>query len=204
MANSPTPTPDAAQYRYQLINLGTGQAIQQTEWRCWDPPVVPGQPPPEPPPPPPLPPSPQEVYDRAGIPLPLVNISPEVRGLVGLDTWLWYDQATEVSVAVDLAGWHAEVTVHIVSWEYDLGNGDGVSGERQPTEANPYVTYFSRKCNCEVTAITVWDGTYTATHPALLGPITVPLGERAFVGPPLPYEVIEIEAVIGPPGPGDD
>ncbi|MGH9117034.1 MAG: hypothetical protein ACRD0A_03890 [Acidimicrobiales bacterium] len=61
-----------------------------------------------------MPPAPEEVFDRAGIPLPEVNISPLVRGLVGLDTWLWYDQATEVTAAADLAGWHAEVTARIV------------------------------------------------------------------------------------------
>jgi hypothetical protein len=36
----------------------------------------------------------------------------------------------------------------------------------------------------------------------LVGPIVVGLGERAFTGPVLPYEVIEIEAV-GVPLDGD-
>jgi hypothetical protein len=135
------------------------------------------------------------VYDRAGIPLPEVNISPEVRGLVGLDTWLWYDQATEVTASVDLNGWHAEVTAHIVGYAYDMGNGDGTSAERQPTKGYPYTYVYSHHCDCDVTATTVWDGTYTATHPALLGPIVIPLGQREFTGPTRDYEVIEIEAV---------
>ncbi len=140
------------------------------------------------------------MFDRAGIPLPEVNISPLVRGLVGLDTWLWYDQATEVTAAADLAGWHAEVTARIVRYEYDLGNGDATGGTRQPTEANPYTYVYSHDCACTVTATTWWDGTYTASHPAIGAPIVVPLGARPFEGPPRGYDVIEIEAVGRNPG----
>ncbi|MGH9246957.1 MAG: hypothetical protein ACRD29_22100, partial [Acidimicrobiales bacterium] len=166
-------------------------------WRCWDPVAEPGGPPE-----PPLPPSPEDVFDRADIPLPEVNISPHVRGLVGLGTWLWYTQDTEKTAAVDLAGWHAEVTAEIVWYAYDLGNGDTAEDDRQPTEANPYDYIYGRSCACVVAATTWWDGTYTATHPALSQPIVVPLGARRFEGPPLDYDVIEVEAVGH--NPGDD
>ncbi|MGH9119149.1 MAG: hypothetical protein ACRD0A_15100 [Acidimicrobiales bacterium] len=148
--NLPSPIPDAARYRDELIDLSTGVAIEVTEWRCWDPAAEPGGPPPLPP----LPPSPEEVFDRAGIPRPEVNISPFVRGLVGLETWLWYDQVTEVTATVDLAGWHAEVTARIVRYEYDLGNGDGTGDPWQPTEGNPYTYVYSHDCACTVTATT--------------------------------------------------
>lgn len=184
----PTPTPDAARYRDRLIDLRTLQVIAEEPWRCWDPAVSPGEPPF-----PPLPPGPEEVFDRAPIPIPEVNISPDGRGLVGLDSWLWYDQATEATAAVDLAGWHPEVSARIVEWEYDMGEGETVSGDRQPTEADPYTYLYRRHCSCRVTVRTWWSGTYTATHPLLVQPIVIPLGRQSFESS-RGYDVIEIEA----------
>ena len=81
-----------------------------------------------------------------------------------------------------------------------MSDGEATDGTRQPTEGNPYTYIYSHDCDCTVTATTWWDGSYTASHPALSTSIVIPLGARPIEGPSRDYAVIEIEAVGRNPG----
>jgi hypothetical protein len=148
---------------------------------------------------PPIPP-PEAVFAAAGLPDPAVSISPHNQGLVGLDTWLWYEGDTEVALApIGLGGWSVSSSMHIVEYCWDVGEGRGgdvVCATRAGSEAAPAQTHiYDHHGAYTVSVSTRWEGTYTLTHPALPAPMTLPLGPGLTLTGTLPYPVIEIEAV---------
>jgi hypothetical protein len=151
---------------------------------------------------PPIP-SPESVFAAAGLPDPEVSISPEVRGLVGLEVWLWYEGDTEASLApIGLGGWTVSSEMHITEICWDLGRGgEGsvVCASEPGSEEHPARTsWYPRHGTYTVTVTTRWEGTYTLTHPAAPAAVTLPLGPGLTLSGSRPYPVIEIEAVIGP------
>ncbi|CAN5214291.1 hypothetical protein BH18ACT4_BH18ACT4_14770 [soil metagenome] len=144
-------------------------------------------------------PAPAEVVAQAPIPPPTVNISPHVRGIVGFETWLWYDQPTTVALPpVTLNGWSVTASLDVVELSWDMGNGDIVVGDGPGTEAAPSAFYaYENQCRpCTVVARAPWSGTYTISHPLVAAPVTLDLGEHTFTGE-IFYDVREVEAVIG-------
>src|SRR6266508_880977 len=178
--------PDAAQWQDRLIDSRSGQTIAR-RYQC----VTPGEPEP---PLPPVPPSPYEAWGFAPIPAPEVNINPHGDGLVGLPTWLWYDQETARELVVDAPPfWTLTITVGVVGYEWDMGNGDIVYSTEPGTEEDPSATYvYQHDCQCEVVATVVWGGSYVVTGPGF-EPFTVDIGTRRFAGPPRPYYVPEVQ-----------
>lgn len=142
-------------------------------------------------------PSSAEVWDRVAIPQPEVRLNPRIRGLVGLETRLWYDQATELTVDAGLPGIAVTATVRPVKFRWSFGNGDSVEapGSRPGTEQNPAATYvFTQPClPCEVSLTVTWGGSYTVT--GLGAPITGDLGTRDIVSA-RSYDVIEVQARV--------
>lgn len=149
-----------------------------------------------------LPPSPAEVFDRAPIPAPQVTLSPlnafaDHDGLVGFETWLWYEGAIEVSVDAAVPGFAVTATVEVVSLRWDMGNGDTVTADSAAPGGpdNPAATYvYETSCDCVVTLTVTWGGSYTL----IAGDgeaLTLPLSTRDYQGS-RSYPVSEIEAVV--------
>ncbi len=144
------------------------------------------------------PPSAEEVASQAPIPVPVVNINPHVRGLVGIETWLWYDQAATVTLPpVTLDGWTVTADLSVVSLAWDMGNGDVVTGEAPGTEDDPSATYvYENECRpCTIAMTVTWSGSYTVTHPSAPAPVTFELGAHD-VSAELIFDVPEVEAVV--------
>ncbi len=144
------------------------------------------------------PPSAEEVVAQAPIPVPVVNINPHVRGLVGIETWLWYDQAAAVTLPpVALDGWSVDADLSVAALAWDMGNGDVVTGTGPGTEDDPSATYvYENECApCTITMTVTWSGSYTVTHPSAPAPVTFALGAHQ-VRTELVYDVPEVEAVV--------
>jgi hypothetical protein len=187
-------TPDAAQWQDKLYDRTTGEVLAR-QYTC----VSPTEPAP---PLPPLPPAPFEVWSKAAVPLPEVRINPHGDGLVGLSTWLWYDQATTQTLVVDAPPyWTVTVKVGVIGYRWDLGNGDTVTGREPGSELHPSAKYtYQHDCGCTVTATAIWGGSYTVSGPGF-EPFTIDIGTREFTGPDHPFPVHEVQAVDrGPHG----
>lgn len=144
----------------------------------------------------PPPPSAQQVADAIALPAPEVTLNPEAIGVVGLETWLWWDAATTASVGVNLDGWTGTVTARVIGMRWDMGNGEAATAERTGTEANPSTTYtYPEVCACTVTFAATWEGTFTLTHPLAPEPYIAELGTQTYSAS-RDYTVSAFEAVI--------
>ncbi len=144
------------------------------------------------------PPSAEEVMAQVPIPEPVVNISPHVRGLVGFETWLWYDQPAVVTLPpLTLEGWTVAAELAVVELAWDMGNGDVVTGSGPGSEADPSGFYvYEHDCRpCTVTVAVTWSGSSTVSHPSAPAPATFDLGRHVFTAE-LVYDVPEVEAVV--------
>ncbi len=144
------------------------------------------------------PPSVEEVMARVPVPEPVVNISPHVRGLVGFETWLWYDQpATLTLPPLTLDGWAVAAELAVVELAWDMGNGDVVTGSGPGSEADPsgFYVYESDCRPCTVTVAVTWSGSYTVSHPSAPAPAGFDLGRHVFTAEVV-YDVPEVEAVV--------
>ncbi|MBA2495956.1 MAG: hypothetical protein H0V33_02475 [Acidimicrobiia bacterium] len=145
---------------------------------------------------PPPPPSAQQVADAIALPAPEVTLNPDAIGVVGLETWLWWDAATTASVGVSLDGWTGTVTARVIGMRWDMGNGEAATAERTGTEANPSTTYaYPEVCACTVTFSATWEGTFTLTHPLAPEPYIAELGTQTYSAS-RDYTVSAFEAVI--------
>jgi hypothetical protein len=179
--------PDGLYLEFRLVDLRTNTTVAR-EQRCWQPnPADPAAPVPPPP-------SPEEVFDRAGIDAPEINVLPEV-GLVALETYLWFDHDTQATAAVDLNGWHAEVEATLVGYRWDMEEGT-VTGSVRGSADQPSATYSYRwACFCTITATAIWSAVYTLTHPLLSAPVVVDLGTHEF-STTEPYQVNQGETIV--------
>ncbi len=144
------------------------------------------------------PPSVEEVMARVPVPEPVVNISPHVRGLVGFETWLWYDQpATLALPPLTLEGWTVAAELSVVELAWDMGNGDVVTGSGPGSESDPSGFYvYENDCRpCTVTVAVTWSGSYTVSHPSAPAPASFDLGRHVFTAEVV-YDVPEVEAVV--------
>ncbi len=144
------------------------------------------------------PPSVEQVMAQVPIPEPVVNISPHVRGLVGFETWLWYDQpATLTLPPLTLEGWTVAAELAVVELAWDMGNGDVVTGSGPGTEADPSGFYvYENDCRpCTVTVAVTWSGSSTVSHPSAPAPASFDLGRHVFTAEVV-YDVPEVEAVV--------
>ena len=144
-----------------------------------------------------VPPSPSEVWGHLPIPPADVSISPPTQGIVGLETWLWYEGDDTLSMTLALPPfWTLTVAADAQAYTWDLGNGDVMHSNRAGSEAEPAALYtYQYACRCAVTTTVTWGGTYTVAGPGI-APFTVDLGTRAFTGEPFAYPVVEVQAVV--------
>jgi len=179
-------TPDGLLEVLEYYDPSTGTLVD-TVSRCIGA-IVPGDP---------LPPAPSEVLQRAPLPLPEVHTSPANRGLVGFETWLWWGADTELEpLTVTVGEWSATVAPVLQDVEWDMGNGDVVTGDGAGSEAEPSARYaYERRCACTITLTATWGGTVTLSHPLLGAPIVQQAGAVPFTAT-LAYEVEEREAVV--------
>ncbi|MGH9244281.1 MAG: hypothetical protein ACRD29_08180 [Acidimicrobiales bacterium] len=184
----------------------TGEQIQYYTY-CGEPPEGSPGSPAAPPAPPPLP---EEVWQFVPLPTDEVNINPRVRGLVGLETWLWYDEGMTVDVPpVTIRGWSVttEVWVSEICWDMgyetdDFDGNDHLADEdvrcstQAGTEDNPSTTWvYQWQCNeCTVSMTVTWTGRYTVTGPLFPTGQTFEMGTETVSAERL-YDVIEVEAV---------
>jgi hypothetical protein len=121
-----------------------------------------------------------------------------VRGLVGLETWLWWGADTAVpALSVTAGEWTASIEVQASDITWDLGNGDLLRATSAGTGAgDPSLTYvYTEQCDCTVTLTVAWSGVVTLTHPLLAAPIVEAVGPVSF-SDSFAYVVDEREAVI--------
>ena len=125
-------------------------------------------------------------------------MNPRVRGLVGLETWLWWGaDVSTPSLSVQAGEWSASITVDAPTITWNLGNGDVLRGNGAGTgDADPSLRYvYERACECTITLTVEWTGVVTLTHPLAAAPIVQRVGPVAF-SESFPYVVEEREAVI--------
>ena len=86
----------------------------------------------------------QEVA-RSIVPDTVVRFNPSVRGLTGLDTWLWYDPGPggwdetdgHITASVTLDGYTVSAEAWLRGLTWDMGNGEAVSYTIPGTELGP-------------------------------------------------------------------
>ena len=146
----------------------------------------------------PPPPAAVEVFQSAPLVAPAIRVNPQVRGLVGLEAWLWWGADVALPTLTVAAGeWSASIVVDAPTLVWDLGNGDVLRGDGVGTgPAAPSLRYvYENVCDCTITLTVRWTGTVTLTHPAASAPIVEAVGPVDFTTS-IPYEVEEREAVI--------
>ncbi len=157
---------------------------------------------------PPRPPSPDEVWGAALTFEPAVHLDPYVRGLVGLETFLWYEGATTGSISppLTLRGYDLTAEIQAFQFEWDLGapdrDGERIVVSNTPgTAGNPSGSHiYAEPADALVSHTVYWTGTYTITGPGFPpGGSTYELGVAAIVVS-RDYQVIEIRTPVVPGG----
>jgi hypothetical protein len=181
-------TPDARLEVVRVYDTASG-VLLRTERNCVGP-NIPGDPAP-------VPPSVTDVMQRLPLPMPEIHTSPRNRGLVGVETWLWWGgEDTPPPVVIGVDGWTATVQPRLARIEWDMGNGDVVEGNGPGSEAQPSATYvYERQCDCTITVTLVWAGSVTFSHPLVPAALVQESPGVPFTTS-MPYEVEEREAVI--------
>ncbi len=165
-------------------------------------------------PPPPIPPDPPTVGEVISETAPLLAAepayNPRVRGLTGLDTWLWCTGGSQVSTApATLRGWTYVVTAarSHVAWDITGPITDGAEpevlelpGNGCGSEADPSAVWMPNVLGeYTLTAKGVWTGSVTATMnwegiTVTAGPFDI--GTVTVESEPVPYEIIEHVGVL--------
>ena len=183
-------TPDGLQETIEWFDPATNERVGSIT-RCLGPNV------PDPALPAPAP-SGESLFRQAPLPLPEVRVNPRVRGLVGLETYLWWGADLAVPpLSVTAGEWTAAIEVQASRITWDLGNGDVLTADSAGTsDADPSLTYvYTEQCDCTITLTVEWSGVVTLTHPLAPGPIVEQVGPVAFTDS-FDYVVDEREAVI--------
>lgn len=145
------------------------------------------------------PPSPAELQGLAIAPEPVINISPDGRGMTGLPTYLWGEEPTPLTVGpLSLRGWTVTGRAEPKKWEWTLGepgqgrNPDPYRMSTTPgSQESPAADYtYETKGMYTVTHTVTYDGEFTLTGPfgvtmtTGIGGITVTASRS--------YDVIEV------------
>ena len=157
----------------------------------------------EPPPDrPPIPPQPADVWGIGLLIDPELNIDPSLRGLTGLETYLWNEQPTYVTTSLTLRGYTVVPEIWAVEWQWDLRTPDRdgnttYSATSGGTQDDPAVTHtFAEAEDATIAHTVVWVGQYTITHPLYFPDgVTVDLGSAAITAT-LDYDVIEVRTPV--------
>ncbi len=154
-----------------------------------------------PPLPPPIP-TADEIWGAALTFEPQVNLDPYIRGLTGLETFMWYEGPTADTVTIGLNGYTVTASIQAARFHWDMG-GDGRSGNRTYTTSqagsadHPAASHtYALPGPVVVVHEIIWTGTSVLTGPGLpAGGITVDLGQ-AVLATARAYDVIEVRTPV--------
>jgi len=194
LAGGPTPAEPGVLWVGELVDPANG-GTNSGYISC----VGTGQP--RPPLPPPLP-NADQIWGAALTFVPQVNLDPYVRGLTGLETYMWYEGPTADTVTITLNGYGVTATIQAVEFSWDMGS-DTRSGERihrsglAGSPEDPAATHtYAKPGPVVITHEITWTGTSVLTGPGLpAGGITVDLGQ-AVLATARDYDVIEVRTPL--------
>ena len=178
-------------YSDQLVDVATNEVLDVQEF-CYDPEAA-AAPAPVPTPPPTM----AQVLGAVEVPEQVIGRNPSGRGLTGLASWFWVDDAAD-TVAVDLSlqGWTVSGSLQADEWRWTVGDATYTSAG-PGSEADPAVEHvFERKGTVEVTVEVAWSGSYTVSGYGVS--FTVP-GLATTSASSVDYEVIEVRGVVDAP-----
>jgi hypothetical protein len=182
------PTGQGQLYWLEATSNDTGALVEE-RFQC----VAPG----EPAVPPPLP-SRAEIWQATPVPQPVIHVSPHIDGLVGLDTWLWGDEHPAVTIGLSLRGWSVTGTAVPSEWVFETSDGGYYSADNPGSEDFPVGNHlFSRHGTYGISHTVSWDGGFTVSGYGFSFEVD---GLARSFSAERDYDVIEIEAVIGPAG----
>src|SRR5262249_3965617 len=132
-----------------------------------------------PPPPPvlPQPPTLGEIWNAVALPRPGIAMSPDARGITGLETRIWAaNPERDVAVSVGLRGFTVTGTAHLVGYSFDFGDGPAVDATSGGSAEAPAVRHtYETKGNYQVRVAALWRGEFEMTGPAITAPVPVDL-----------------------------
>ncbi len=154
-----------------------------------------------PPPPPPIP-TAAEVWGAALTFEPEVNLDPLVRGLTGLETYMWYEGPTADTVVLTLNGYGVVASIEAVEFQWEMGAADRDGTERYASPdpgsaAAPAADHvYGQPAEAVVIHRIQWTGSAVLTGPGLpAGGIELDLGQ-AVLAVARAYDVIEVRTPV--------
>lgn len=151
--------------------------------------------------PPPLP-TADEIWGAALTFEPTVNLDPYVRGLTGLETYMWYEGPVSDAVTITLNGYTVAAQINAVEFRWDAGgeSRDGVQRYESPTpgSADAPAAAHTYAVPSEVIVIheIVWAGSAVISGPGIpAGGIAIDLGQ-ALLAIARDYDVIEVRTPL--------
>jgi hypothetical protein len=186
---------------YELIDRATGAVLETRPGIVCvpvdqDPLVLPAAPAA---PAPPAPPTNEEILEATPIEPAVIRVNPAGRGLTGLASWFWLDDAGVVQTSADLEGWHVEGTARVDRWVWRVGDAT-YTATRPGSEAEPAVEHtFERLGSVEVSVERSWTGSYTVSGFGISYTVDGLTTQDAAA---VDYEVIEVRGVLDEGGPG--
>lgn len=154
-----------------------------------------------PPLPPPLP-TAGEIWGAALTFEPAVNLDPYVRGLTGLETFMWYEGPTADTVTITLNGYTVTATIAAVEFRWQMGAPDR-TGTTAHTATAPGSAdapaaghTYAEPVQTTIVHETTWTGTSVVTGPGIpAGGVTIDLGS-AVLATARDYDVIEVRTPL--------
>jgi hypothetical protein len=152
-----------------------------------------------PPPPPelPQPPTLGEIWNAAALPRPEIAMSPDARGITGLETRMWAaNPERDVAVSVNLRGFTVTGTARLVGYSFDFGEGPEVDAPAGGSAASPAARHtYETKGSYQIRVAALWRGEFEMTGPAITDPVPVDL-RTAQLTSTRDYPVAEIRSML--------
>jgi len=185
-------------WRYTVYkrDRATGALVGEPEEICvplTDPTATKPPPAPELPQPPTL----GEIWNAAALPRPEIAMSPDARGITGLETRMWAaNPERDVAVSVNLRGFTVTGTAHLVGYSFDFGEGSPVDAPAGGSVDAPAARHtYETKGSYQIRVAALWRGEFEMTGPAITDPVPVDL-RTAQLTSTRDYPVAEIRSVL--------
>jgi hypothetical protein len=185
-------------WRYTVYkrDRATGALVGEPEEICvplTDPAATTPPPAPELPQPPTL----GEIWNAAALPRPEIAMSPDPRGITGLETRMWAaNPERDVAVSVNLRGFTVTGTAHLVGYSFDFGEGPAVEAQAGGNADAPAARHtYETKGGYRIRVAALWRGEFEMTGPAITDPVPVDL-RTAQLTSTRDYPVAEIRSVL--------
>ncbi len=136
------------------------------------------------------------IFRSQYIPKPIVQLSPDQRGLTGLQTWYWYSGSANVSVGFGSRGFAITASAAADNFRWSTGDGSVLTSPRAGSPATPAAlhVYRTKSAGYPVSLSMVWTGRYTWSGFGDSG--SGPLGPVTVTGATHPYPVAEVRSVL--------